>query len=499
MSTSPVDYSDVQGLVRFGYGKLTESCFLLLKVRNAAAARVWLATAPVTNAVELGHAPPTALQIAFTREGLQALNVPADVLAGFSAEFLSGMAGEDSRSRRLGDVGASAPDSWNWGGQGRVPHIVLMLYAQEGQLEGWKQTIQGSNWNSAFDVITCLVTSNLDNVEPFGFADGISQPALDWDRQRTPAKDELAYGNLASLGEFLLGYPNEYGKYTDRPLLAANAPGSVALPTAEDVPNVRDLGRNGTYVVFRQLQQDVRGFWRFLDAQTHSDPQARQGLGEAMVGRKMGGEPLVALTDQPIAGIDPGTTPHNQFTYDSDADGLSCPFGAHIRRANPRNADLPPGSSGLLSKLLHTLGFGAKKYHDDVIASTRFHRILRRGREYGPGLSPEQAVQPDCPDTEEHGIYFICLNANISRQFEFVQNAWVMSTKFNGMTEESDALLGNRQPVAGCPFTDTFSMPQLSGLRTRITGVPQFVTVKGGAYFFLPSLSALRYLASLGT
>ena len=131
---------------------------------------------------------------------------------------------------------------------------------------------------------------------------------------------------------------------------------------------------------------------------------------------------------------------------------MRCPFGAHIRRANPRNADLPPGSGGLFAKLLHTLGFGNKKYRDDVIASTRFHRLLRRGREYGPGLSPEQAVQPDSPDTSEHGIYFICLNANISRQFEFVQNAWIMSTKFNAMTEESDPLLG--QSPAGCrmPF-----------------------------------------------
>ncbi len=496
---TPVDYSDIQGLVRFGYGKLTESCFFLLNIRDASAARAWLTTAPITNAVELDQAPPTALQIAFTRQGLEALEIPADVLAGFSDEFLSGMAGEEGRSRRLGDVAADAPQYWQWGMQGRVPHVVLMLYAKPGLLEAWKQTIQGSNWNAAFDAITCLPTSNLCDVEPFGFADGISQPVPDWARRRTPDKDELAYGNLLALGEFLLGYPNEYGKYTDRPLLAASAHAGAMLPPAEDVPSMRDLGRNGSYVVFRQLQQDVRGFWRFLDAQAQGDPQARQGLAETMVGRKMGGEPLVALSDDPIPGIELARTPHNQFTYDSDPDGLSCPFGAHIRRANPRNADLPRKSSDWLSKLLHTLGFGARKYRDDVIASTRFHRILRRGREYGPGLSPEQAVQSDYPDAGEHGIYFICLNANISRQFEFVQGAWIMSTKFNGMTEESDPLLGNRQPVAGCPFTDGFSIPQLSGLRTLVTGVPKFVTMRGGAYFFLPSMSALRYLAALGT
>ena len=105
--------------------------------------------------------------------------------------------------------------------------------------------------------------------------------------------------------------------------------------------------------------------------------------------------------------------------------------------------------------------------------------------------------QVNYPDNIERGLYFLALNANISRQFEFVQGAWVMSTKFSAMTEESDPLLGNRSAVPGCPFTDTFSLPQESGLRTRLTGVPQFVTVRGGAYFFLPSLSAIRYLASL--
>jgi deferrochelatase/peroxidase EfeB len=260
---------------------------------------------------------------------------------------------------------------------------------------------------------------------------------------------------------------------------------------------MRDLGRNGSYLVFRQLQQDVRGFWQFIEKQTAPNPQARQTLAESMVGRKMNGDPLLPTDTHPIAGIDPKVAAQNQFTYDSDRDGIRCPLGAHIRRANPRNADLPSGSTGLIARLLHTLGFGNPKYRDDVIAATRFHRLLRRGREYGPGLTPEQAIA-DAPDTGEHGIYFICVAANILRQFEFVQNAWVMGTKFDALTEESDPLLGNREAVLGCPFTNTFSMPRETGLRTRIIGLPQFVTVRGGAYFFLPGLSALRYLAAIG-
>ncbi len=93
MSTSAVDYSDIQGLVRFGYAPLSEASYLLLKILDASAARSWLATAPVSTAVKLNGAPNTVLQLALTREGLQALGLADDVLAGFSPEFLSGMSG----------------------------------------------------------------------------------------------------------------------------------------------------------------------------------------------------------------------------------------------------------------------------------------------------------------------------------------------------------------------------------------------------------------------
>jgi hypothetical protein len=70
-----------------------------------------------------------------------------------------------------------------------------------------------------------------------------------------------------------------------------------------------------------------------------------------------------------------------------------------------------------------------------------------------------------------------------------------MNTKFSGMTGESDPLLGNREPIPGCPATGDFIAPQKNGLGRRVSGLPQFVTVRGGAYFFLPSLRALRYFA----
>lgn len=501
MQPAAIDYSDVQGLARFGYNALPEACFFLLKIENPAAARSWLVGAPVATAVVLDHPPATALQVAFTCEGLRELSVAEDVIKQFSAEFISGMAGEDSRSRRLGDVAASAPARWQWGGPGNIPHVLVMLYAQKGRLEDFKRAVKGELWDAAFRELHCLPTSDLGGVEPFGFADGISQPKIDWDRNRKlTGGDQLEYGNLVMLGEFLLGYPNEYGKYTDRPLADLKDERAAQLLPAEDDPRKWDVARNGTYLVFRHLRQDVRGFWQFVDRMAHSNPQQRLELAEAMVGRRKSGEPLIAATGEEIAGVGPDSNDirRNQFTYESDVAGVKCPFGAHVRRANPRNADLPYGTRGLLSRLVRTLGFGARGIRDDLIASTRLHRILRRGREYGPGLPLEQAVEAAQPDDPERGLNFICLNANIERQFEFVQNAWIMGTKFDGLTEESDPLLGNREPLPGCPVTNTFSLPQEDGVRRRITGMPQFVTVRGGAYFFMPGIRALRYFAAVG-
>ena len=497
-----VDFGDVQGLVRHGHGHMTEARFFLLRVADPRAARAWLRAAPVTTAVRVRPRPRTALQVAFTHEGLEALAVPAPVLAGFSSEFASGIGGEESRSRRLGDLGASAPAGWQWGGPGRIPHVLVLLYAELGLLEAWARRAMRDPWSSAFQMLPAPSPAPLDGVEAFGFVDGVSQPVLDWDRRRVvDGRDQIEYGNVVALGEFLLGYPNEYGKYTDRPLIDGADDPRGELPPAEDVPGRRDVGRNGTYLVMRQLRQDVRSFWQFLQRQANGDASARRALAEAMVGRTMSGDPLVSANGRPIPGVDPADPDDvrcNQFTFESDPHGIDCPLGAHIRRANPRNADLPGHPAGLARRLVRTLGFGRTGIREDLVSSTRFHRILRRGREYGPPLPVEAAIRPGGPDDEERGLYFIGLNANIARQFEFVQSAWLLGTKFGGLAEESDPLMGTRERVPGGPATDTFSLPRDAGVRRRITGLPQFVTVRGGAYFFLPGIRALRYLTGFG-
>jgi Dyp-type peroxidase family len=490
---SEFDYADVQGLVRFGYKKMTKASYELLRVKNATAARAWLRSAPVTSAVQINPPPTTALHVAFTAFGLGALGVPESVIAEFSHEFRGGMT-QESRSRQLGDVEANAPENWSWGGPAREPHLVVMFFGVPESYETFVRNSKGPAWNGAFDTLACLDTSEFGEVEPFGFVDGISQPEIEWEQNRKMPCTQLDYSNIVSLGEFLLGYRNEYGKYTERPLLDASA-SSAGLPAAEDAPGKKDLGRNGTYLVMRQLQQEVRMFWQFARQQAGGDIAMAEKLAAAMVGRTRAGDPLEPIQEHPIPGIEAkaGKKEQNRFTFDKDPEGSRCPFGAHVRRVNPRNTDFPNRPGNIFTKLITMLGFGPKGYRDDLTSSVRFHRIVRRGREYGTKLSPEQALAPADDSNPESGLYFICLNANISRQFEFLQNAWINSTKFSGLTGESDPLLGNRVAILGCPVTSDFTMQKGGGLRRRVSGMPQFVKVRGGAYFFMPGLKALRY------
>jgi deferrochelatase/peroxidase EfeB len=373
-----------------------------------------------------------------------------------------------------------------------------MLYAEK-DLDHWQRTIQTAPWDSAFEIAFTLGTSNMGGHEPFGFMDGVSQPEYDWKREQPAASDTIAYTNEVALGELLLGYPNEYGKYTDRPLLeTADDPGDQLFP-AEDHTAKKDLGLNGAYFVLRQLEQDVRGFWQYVARNAGANAEDRESLGALMVGRNIKGEPLIPDTGQRIPGVTekPGA-PRNAFTYDSDVMGTHCPFGAHIRRANPRNADMYGRPGNPLAMGLRILGLPRPQFREDLLASTRFHRILRRGREYGEKLSPQDALQPAPADEAPRGLHFACVGASIARQFEFVQNAWLMATTFNGLVDESDPLLGNRAAVGDRASTGYFSIPRDGKAARRLNEMPQFITVRGGGYFFMPSLRALRYISSAG-
>jgi hypothetical protein len=223
------EFEDIQGIVRSGYGSLLEAVFLLLRITDARGARDWVGAASgqsaspesairVTTMADLRSGRDHALQIAFTAPGLCNLGLTEDVVSSFSPEFHDGMASGQAeaagRSRRLGDVGANAPANWLWGARQDVPDATLMLYARPGGLAALLARVKTSV-AVGFEITrelptTSKVVGDGDRLEHFGFIDGISQPAIDWQAKRNPgAKDEMEYSNLVTPGEFLLGYPNE--------------------------------------------------------------------------------------------------------------------------------------------------------------------------------------------------------------------------------------------------------------------------------------------------
>jgi Dyp-type peroxidase family len=298
-------------------------------------------------------------------------------------------------------------------------------------------------------IATRLDTATLSDQEPFGFRDGVSQPAVAGLSTASPPQLSL------TTGEFVLGYPNAYGKLAPRPLLPAELDPGHILPLDPQGSGRADLGLNGSYLVLRTLRQDVDAFWAYVSSVA---PGHEVDLATRMVGRWPSGAPLVLSPDRDQPEL--GTS--NDFGYhDLDQAGLRCPIGAHVRRANPRDSlDPSPGSS-------------------ESIATTDRHRLLRRGRAYGADGA-----------AGDRGLQFVALNADLSRQFEFVQHSWLNSPKFDGLYDEGDPIAGARTAESAA-FT-TQDLP----LRSRYHDLPSFVSVRGGAYFFLPGLRAVRYLAA---
>jgi deferrochelatase/peroxidase EfeB len=181
-----------------------------------------------------------------------------------------------------------------------------------------------------------------------------------------------------------------------------------------------------------------------------------------MMGRWRDGVSLMARSHDRESGST--DEPDNDFDFGTDdPQGLQCPLGAHIRRANPRGS-LQPG---------------------DPMQPTimKRHRLLRRGRSY-------ETKQDGAP--AEKGILFVGICADLERQFEFLQQSWVGSSAFNGLVNEPDPI------TSVCPAgaERVFTIPTTSGSIT-LGGLKDFVTVRGGGYFFMPSRSAVQFLGSL--
>jgi deferrochelatase/peroxidase EfeB len=530
--TPPHD-TQTQGIVVSGFGDLpsAQALFLMFDWPDeppaAAPARkgAWLqaltTVAPITDS---DGKDERAASIAFTWTGLQKSGLDANALASFSAPFREGMYQED-RLRRLGDrikskwQGTVIDGGPQWSGNTPVKddrppavvhlpggktaparegprrvttpvtvHALLLLYHQDvDKVQKWAAGVTAALAPHNVKIVRCLALDlHLDENgvahEHFGFADGLSQPIPFGARDGTvvvngkPAPRDPWHG--VPLGEILLGHTNAHAEKSPGPVVLDNTDPSAPHDASEGdlkregaPEGFLNLGLNGSYMVVRELRQYVGRFWTSLEENAQRirahDPAAThvtaKWLAERVVGRSLDGHMLCPAGLRPP---DPYNLPDNAFGYvKDDRYGQGCPLGSHVRRANPRDGlakDHPAAAQTLLD-------------------AANNHRILRRGRKFGPPPK-DRSVE----DGAERGLLFICLNADIARQFEFVQQTWILNKNFATLYDETDPLVG---PKGGFTIGE-------QPLR-RIVDVETFIQSAGGEYFFLPSLPALKYLASL--
>lgn len=526
-----IETEEVQSLVFTGFSDLPYAACIILKVPGTQDdRRLWLQSimpGPTNGEVEplcFGDAPigpqgrQSAAVVAFSARGLAKFGVPPaigkDGLGAFPGAFNMGMC---ERYRALGDPVPFEPGNGRW--SDAEADAALFIYGRSAserdeQFEKHVALLRKLGGGDIQIIRTAPVEAHEGEEyrhEHFGFRDGISQPVIRGTQRfalRPQARD------IVEPGEFIFGYANNQGYFPPSPTVRSESdPGhnlSIPMQCAEagtgdgdiskfpdfdalDPPYVpRDFGRNGTFLVIRQLVQDVVGFDAFTEAKAKevaAEYPNLRGLTDGrvnadwvaakLVGRWRDGTPLI---DRPNGdprkaayGIDNGSAAHcpvrvqsglnvpdNDFSYGvDDPSGLLCPLGAHIRRANPRDS-LQPGDP-------------------EELAITNRHRLLRRGRSYAS----------DDPESPEKGLLFVALCADLERQFEFVQQTWLGSPTFHGLDREPDPI------AAPGDVTDrVFTIPTASG-PVFLRNMQNFVTVKAGGYFFLPSRSALGYLIDL--
>jgi Dyp-type peroxidase family len=387
--------------------------------------------------------PDVAIQVAFTYTGLERLGVPAEILATFPEPFREGMA---ARAEYLGDRGPSAPANWEAGlGTGEA-HVLVSVWAVDNDhLDAVREELRevGATAGATTVVNETRAEALEGGRDHFGFFDGISQPAVEGTGVKGRPGDGQPDGaggwRDVATGEFLLGYEDE----------------DAGLPDAPAAP----FDRNGTFMVYRKLRTDVAAFRSFIEETGKLYPGGPEMLAAKIVGRWRDGTPLVSSPDAPDPELTSGDRV-NDFSYASDPQGLRCPLGAHVRRANPRDMD------GFFGGLL-----------------TNRHRIIRRGRTYGAPL-PEGATEDDGQD---RGLAFVCFNADIWRQFETIQALWIDDGDPLGCGADKDFLIGC--PDGGGKMTIHGEPPFF------LSRQPRFVTTRGGEYLFQPSIGALRWLA----
>src|SRR5262245_5613573 len=410
-----------------------------LKFPSADVGRTWLSTMAdkVGTGKSVGEQRADArwVTVAFTWNGLRALGVDDASLATFPEEFRQGMV---ARAGMLGTTGANAPEHWVGGLADPDLHAIVILFARDVPERERCKTEHGKFVaQSGVEVISSL---DLEAVPPleyahehFGFRDRLSQPVIDGTGEvPTPGS-----GPPIQPGEFFLGYADETGE-------------KPALPKPEW------LTRNGSFLAYLRMQEHVGRFRDFLKANADT-PEGQELLAAKLMGRWRSGAPLVLAPDKDDPALGADMQRNNDFNYGKmDPHGYACPVGSHIRRMNLRDTGENPNR----------------------------RKVVRRGGTYGPHL-PDDAPE----DGKERGIAAFIGCASLTRQFEFMMNVWANDPNFKELGNERDPIIGTQDG------TLDMTIPKRP-IRKKVTGMPAFTTVRGGAYFFLPGLKALRFLAT---
>jgi Dyp-type peroxidase family len=453
---SRLNATDIQGFVLRGYN-LPVARYLFLHFEDATKARslVGRLLHKVTTGQHWDNGKPlSTLNIAFTHLGLVALDLPDATLLTFPVEFQQGM---KKRAAILGDTGANSPEHWDECWRTDRVHAWVGINAQSpealdaecAEVMAFVEETGGATWLASQDAAASVIDGKPNTREHFGFTDGFGNPDyLGVERSSQPGQGKLMpNGSWAPLatGELLLGYADEAGE----------------LPVAP-VPHL--LASNGTFMVYRKLHQNLATFRAYLDQHAALYTGGKEKLAAKFIGRWRDGTPIELSPDSPDPSIAQDPNRSTNFTFGGDPEGTRCPVGAHVRRVHPRDA------FGFDSKLIDR------------------RRITRRGLPYGRFAAEGEPAS----DQEERGVIFMALNASISRQFEFVQQQWIEYGNDAHLGNDKDMLMGNhggegRFVVQG--DTSSTNPPFVCG------GLPNFVELRGGDYFFLPSITGLGMIS----
>jgi Dyp-type peroxidase family len=444
---SDLDLDRIQGFVVRGY-RLPLARYVFLRIDDPDRAATWISevAGEVLTAASWSAKPDSGINVAFTYAGLTALQIPSASLASFPEEFRDGMA---ARADLLGDQDASVPANWQAPlGTTDVHVLVMISAAHQRALDAHDQRVRASieRVGGLTVIFDDLGTALPEGKEHFGYSDGFAQPSIvgagipALPGQGAPLRD--GQWRPIRAGEFILGYLDEEG----------------VLPRA---PTPDELSTNGSFLVYRKLHQDVAGFRARLADVAALYPGGEELLAAKIVGRWRDGTPIDLSPHRPDPAIVADERRNNAFSYDTDGDGMRCPVGAHVRRTNPR--DSLPFEGKLVNR----------------------HRIVRRGIPYG---QPLPLGAPD--DGQDRGVIFMCLQASISRQFEFVQSQWLNRGNAFTLGEDQDLMLGPQDGATPHKMTIPGNPPFFVGPLERA------VTVRGGEYFFVPGLNGLGFRAA---